>query len=241
MSELEVRPAQRYQTVVADVAVTCERAGRDPSEVTVVAVSKTQPVSAIEEVMDAGCVDFGENRVQDFSAKVDQLTRRIRWHFIGHLQRNKVKMLVDRVTLVHGLDSEGLVETFERRASSPQDVLIEVNVGDEPQKSGVAISEAFALALRCSQSPIVRPVGLMCIPPFREDPEEVRPFYRRLSELGQDIRQQLRKVDEMVARDFVHLSMGMTNDYNVAIEEGATFVRVGTRIFGPRIYGGHHG
>lgn len=235
-------PAQRYQAVLSDVAVTCERAGRDPAGVTVVAVSKTQPSSAIQDVLDAGCLDFGENRVRDFSSKADQLTRRIRWHFIGHLQRNKVKLLVDRITLVHGLDSEGLIEAFERRASSPQDVLIEVNLGDEPQKSGVRISDAFALALRCCQSPIVRPVGLMCIPPHCEDPEDVRPFYRRLADLAQDIREQLMQVDEMVARDFVHLSMGMTNDYSVAIEEGATLIRVGTRIFGPRVYGGgHHG
>lgn len=225
---------QRYRELVEDVAVQCASAGRDPSEVTVVAVSKAHPVDAIEAAVEAGCLDFGENRVQEFCAKAPRLPRRIRWHFIGHLQRNKVKHLIDEVTLIHTIDSEHLVEVLERRSGAPQDVLIEVNIGEEPQKSGVSPSEVEALALRCARSPIARPVGLMCIPPYREDPNQVRPFYRKLAALRDEVADAIKGLDELVAREFRHLSMGMTHDYSVAVAEGATIIRVGTQIFGPR-------
>jgi pyridoxal phosphate enzyme (YggS family) len=216
------------------VALACERCHRAPAEVTIVAVSKAHPVSAISAAMAAGCLDFGENRIREWQAKKEQLPRRIRWHFIGRLQRNKVKYLVDEVTLVHSIDDAALIDVFERRAASPHDVLIEVNLGGESQKGGVGPADLMALVRRCGQSPIARPVGLMCIPPFFDDPEASRPFYRRLAELLQLGQRELALTDEELARNFVQLSMGMSHDFTVAIEEGATLVRLGTSIFGSR-------
>ena len=224
----------RYLDLLAEVTAACRRAARDSDDVAVVAVSKVQPVSAIEAAMKAGCIDFGENRIDELRDKQPRLPSGLRWHFIGHLQRNKVKYLSDAVALVHGVDSEKLVEAFERRSKTPRKVLIQVNVGDEQQKSGASEAQALALAMRCSGSPTVRAVGLMCIPPFSADPEEARPFYTRLATLRAEIQDELGSVAQDAAEDFTHLSMGMTSDFPVAIEEGATLIRVGTRIFGPR-------
>jgi pyridoxal phosphate enzyme (YggS family) len=224
----------RYRAVRARVDAACEQAGRAPEEVTVVAVGKSHSVASIRAAFEAGCEDFGENRVQEWREKHTQLPRRIRWHFIGPLQRNKVKYLVEEIALLHSLDGESLVEMFERRAESPHEVLIEVNLGAEASKAGVPEAEVESLALRCARSPVVRPVGLMCIPPWSEDPELSRPYFRRMAELLGRVRMRLAEHDELVAQDFTHLSMGMTHDFEVAIHERATLVRVGTAIFGPR-------
>jgi pyridoxal phosphate enzyme (YggS family) len=225
---------ERYRQVLDRVRAACERCGREPDDVTVVAVSKTQPVEVIEEIVEAGCLDLGENRVAEWRDKSARLPRRIRWHFIGHLQRNKVKYLVDEIALLHSLDTVGLVEALEKRADSPHDVLIEVNIGTEAQKSGVAPSDVLDLVRRCAESTVVRPIGLMCIPPHAEDPEASRPYYRAMAELHAEARALLTSIDDVLAEDFTHLSMGMTRDLEVGIEEGATIVRVGTAIFGER-------
>lgn len=224
----------RYQAVLERVAAACGRAGRRPDEVTVVAVSKTHPVAVIERAIAAGCLDFGENRVQEWREKAPRLSRRIRWHFVGPLQSNKVKYLVDEISLVHSIDREKLVKTFEDRAESPHDVLIEVNLGDESAKAGMAPDRVMPLVLRCAKSPVVRPVGLMCIPPLGGSAEDSRPYFRRLASLRADVQRRLAAFDSELAAEFRHLSMGMTGDFEVAIEEGATLVRVGTAIFGPR-------
>jgi pyridoxal phosphate enzyme (YggS family) len=224
----------RYRAVLERVAAACERAGRPSDEVTVVAVSKAQPIAYIERAIAAGCLDFGENRVQEWRDKAPKLSRRIRWHFVGPLQSNKIKYLVDEISLVHSIDREKLVKTFEQRAQSAHEVLIEVNLGDESAKAGVAPDRVTQLILRCAKSPVVRPVGLMCIPPLGESPEDSRPYFHRLASLRAEVQQQLAAVDEELAADFRHLSMGMTGDFEVAVEEGATLVRVGTAIFGPR-------
>jgi pyridoxal phosphate enzyme (YggS family) len=229
-----VEIAERYRAVQDRIAAACARAGRGAEAVTLVAVSKAQPVAAIAAAVEAGCLDFGENRVQEWRDKAQQLPRRLRWHFIGPLQRNKVKYLAGEVTLVHSVDRIELVEAFEQRAESPQDVLLEVNVGAEAQKSGVAETDLLELAARCGHSPVVRPVGLMCIPPYLDDPEGSRPYYRRLAELLAQVRRRLAEEDELLAEECRHLSMGMSHDFEVAVEEGATLVRVGTAVFGPR-------
>ena len=226
--------AARYDQLLADIEEVCRRSNRQPDEITVVAVSKVQPISAIEAAVEAGCLDFGENRIDELRKKLPLVPERVRVHFIGHLQRNKVKYLTDAVTLIHSVDNERLIETFERRFDRPLDVLIQVNVGGESQKSGANPDQALSLALRCRKSPVIRALGLMCIPPFSADPEETRPFYRQLANLRDRIREELGATDERAAADFRHLSMGMTADFAVAIEEGATLVRVGTRVFGPR-------
>jgi pyridoxal phosphate enzyme (YggS family) len=226
--------ASRYRAVRERIDAACVAANREPSAVTLVAVSKGHPVDAIRAAERAGCLDFGENRVQSWRDKRSELSRRLRWHLIGPLQRNKVKYVVGEITLLHTLDSEALVDEFEKRSEVVQDALIEVNLGAEPQKAGVAPGDVLALARRCAQSPVIRPVGLMCIPPFTDDPEDSRPHYRALAALCAEVAQALGRDDELVGREFRELSMGMTSDYEVAVQEGATIVRVGTAIFGPR-------
>ena len=234
MSGASAQIQQRYRDVRRQIAEICKENSRDAADVTVVAVSKTHSAAAVMAAYEAGCEDFGESRVQEWARKAPQLPRRIRWHFIGHLQRNKVKHLVDEVTLIHSLDSQALVEVLERRAASPHEVLIEVNIGGEAQKTGLAPDALETLLRRCAESPVVRPVGLMCIPPYSRDPETYRHHYRRLAELQGQSRTILGAIDRQLADDFVHLSMGMSHDFEIGVQEGATLVRVGTAIFGER-------
>lgn len=225
---------QNYLAVRGRVEQACSRAGRDPAKVTVVAVSKRQPKASILAAMEAGCLDFGENRVQEWQEKHPDLPSQIRWHFIGHLQRNKVRYLANKITFLHSLDSLRLLAELERRAQVPHDVLLEVNLGGEAAKSGVPEDAIVEVATACARSKMVRLVGLMCIPPYHENPETVRGYYARLARLGDQVKQTLTDLDPSWAPESFHLSMGMTNDFEVAIEEGATMVRVGTAIFGSR-------
>ncbi|MCA9564048.1 MAG: YggS family pyridoxal phosphate-dependent enzyme [Myxococcales bacterium] len=225
-----------YLAVRRRVDAACKRVGRAESEVTLIAVRKGHPSSSIEAAYEAGCLDFGENKVQEWADKQGRLSRRIRWHFIGHLQRNKVKYLGDDLTLIHSLDSVRLARELEKRAGAPQDVLLQVNIGSEEQKGGVEAGELDELARLCAKSPVLRAVGLMCIPPFEEDPEKSRPRFKRMRTLLDETRQVIASVDEYAAQHFVELSMGMSSDYEVAVEEGATLVRVGTAIMGEREY-----
>ena len=214
--------AEQLQNVRDEIRKACEKSGRDPKEVTLIAVSKTKPISMIEEAMDAGQTIFGENKVQELCTKYEELPKNLEWHLIGHLQRNKVKYIADKAALIHSVDSLRLAETINHEGEKIQrviPVLIEVNVAEEETKFGVSVEETLPLIEEISKLPYVA------------DPEENRPVFRKLKQLSVDISS---KNMNNVHMDT--LSMGMTNDYQVAVEEGATMVRVGTGIFGERDY-----
>ena len=217
------------------ISEAAKAAGRNENEVTLIAVSKTKPVEMIKEAYDTGIRDFGENKVQEIMEKYPLLPSDIRWHLIGHLQTNKVKYIIDKVCMIHSVDSLKLAEEISRQAVKHNvtvDILIEVNVAAEESKFGVRPEEAIDLCRNISTLPGIRIRGLMTVAPFTSDPEENRPVFCALRQLFVDI--DGKNIDN-VCMDC--LSMGMSGDYTVAIEEGATFVRVGTSIFGQRDYG----
>lgn len=225
---------ENYSIVRENILKACEKAGRDPESVKLIAVSKTKPAEDIEEIYSLGQRDFGENKVQELSQKIEILPDDIKWHLIGHLQHNKVKYIIGKTELIHSVDSERLALTISKEAvkhNVTADVLIEVNVAGEESKFGVTTDETMELIEKISILPGIHICGLMTIAPFVADPEENRPVFRKLRELSVDIAD--KKIDNV---SMSVLSMGMTNDYMVAIEEGATFVRVGTAIFGERQY-----
>src|SRR5262245_13854899 len=212
------------ERVHAVIQAACRRAGRSPDGVLLVAVSKTMPTERVKAAVDAGVVALGENRVQEAKEKIEALGHPVPWHLIGHLHTNKAKDAVQLFDCIQSVDRLDLAREIDRRAEAAGrtvDALVEVNVGEEPQKGGVPPGEVKALLDAVARLGHIRVRGLMAIPPASEDPEATRPHFRRLREL----------------RDLAgleHLSMGMSADYEVAIEEGATIVRVGTAIFGPR-------
>lgn len=225
---------ENLANVESKIAAACKKAGRDRSEVTLIAVSKTKPVPDLQEIYDCGMRQFGENKVQEMVDKIPQLPEDINWHLIGHLQRNKVKYIVDKACLIHSVDSYRLAEEINIQAKKKDvivPILIEVNVAQEDTKFGVKVEETLQLVEEIAHLDNVRINGLMTIAPYVVDSEENRPIFRKIKELALDIKTQ--NIDN-VSMDI--LSMGMTNDYEVAIEEGATHVRVGTGIFGERNY-----
>lgn len=220
--------------VQENIRIACQKAGREPSEVTLIAVSKTKPVSMLETVYRTGVREFGENKVQELVDKYEALPEDIHWHMIGHLQRNKVKYIVDKACLIHSVDSLRLAEEISHVALLKQvqaRVLVEVNIAGEESKFGMTTEETVSLVSTIAALPGIHVEGLMTIAPFVEDPEENRMYFRKMKELSVDISH--KNIDN-VCMDI--LSMGMTGDYMVAIEEGATMVRVGTGIFGERQY-----
>ena len=220
--------------VEKNIQDACDRAGRSREEVRLIAVSKTKPVSDIEEVLTTGILDYGENKVQELSDKYDVLPKNIRWHMIGHLQRNKVKYLIGKTVLIHSVDSLRLAEQIEHeaaKADTNMNVLIEVNVAGEESKFGTTCNEAIELVRAVAALKHVKIKGLMTIAPFTDNPEDNRIYFKKLKQLSVDIKS--KNIDNV---DMDELSMGMTGDYEVAIEEGATMVRVGTGIFGERNY-----
>lgn len=223
-----------YETVLNNVQNACERAGRNTDEVTLIAVSKTKPVDMLQEIYDCGCRDFGENKVQEIMDKYEKLPSDIRWHMIGHLQTNKVKYIVDKVYMIHSVDSMKLAREISKEALKKNvtvKVLLEVNVAKEETKFGLLTEEVLNFYKEVTDLPGLKVCGLMTIAPYVENPEENRQHFVNLKQLMVDI------VDEKTDNISVgELSMGMTGDYEVAIEEGATFVRVGTGIFGERNY-----
>lgn len=226
--------AENYREVEKRVQEACLRSRRKREEVTLIAVSKTKPVSMIREAMAAGADVFGENKAQELCEKYEELPGNLHWHMIGHLQRNKVKYVVGKAELIHSVDSLRLAEEISREAVKKQveaDILIEVNVAGEESKFGVHPEEAEELVRKAAILPNLHIRGLMTIAPFVEDAEENRPVFQELRKLAVDIK--LKNIDNV---DMSVLSMGMTGDYEVAIEEGATMVRVGTGIFGARNY-----
>ena len=222
------------EIVEQKIQAACQRAGRDRSEVTLIAVSKTKPVSMIREAMYCGLHVFGENKVQELCDKYEELPKDLQWHMIGHLQRNKVKYLIGKTALIHSVDSLRLAQAVQEEAAKKgavMDILLEVNAAEEESKFGLAVEEVLPLVRQIAPFPNLRVKGLMTVAPFVQDPEENRKYFRTLKQLAVDIN------DKNI--DNVHvniLSMGMTNDYEVAIEEGATMVRIGTGIFGERDY-----
>jgi pyridoxal phosphate enzyme (YggS family) len=222
---------ERLANLRERIEAACARVGRNPGEVALVAVSKTQPSDAVRAAHAAGVRDFGENYVQELAGKARELAELSpRWHFIGHLQSNKVRALLEcpGLALVHTVDRPKLVDELERRAETMNrsiDVLVQVNVSGEQSKSGGAPEELAAMLQAAAHCKRVRLRGLMTMPPAVEDSELVRPHFRRLREL-RDLHGGIERLPE--------LSMGMTQDFEVAIEEGATLVRIGTALFGPR-------
>jgi pyridoxal phosphate enzyme (YggS family) len=220
------------QEVEENILQACKKVGRSRDEITLVAVTKTQPLPVILEGYQEGIRDFGENRVQELVEKVPDLPADINWHMIGHLQRNKVKQLVGKVKLIHSVDSLRLAETIENEYSKKglvADILLEVNVSEEESKFGLKINETIPLIRKIHSYNHIRVKGLMTMVPFTVNSESNRKFFIALKKLSVDITGE--KLDNVTMRV---LSMGMTNDYQVAVEEGATILRVGTGIFGAR-------
>lgn len=226
---------ENYRMVQQKIEEACLRSGRKKEDVTLIAVSKTKPISMIQELLPEGVVDFGENKPQELKEKQEQLPKNLKWHMIGHLQRNKVKYVVGRSCMIHSLDSLRLAQAIDEEAKKQKTimpVLVEVNVAGEESKFGIKPEETLDFIKRISAFSHICVKGLMTIAPFVEDPEENRAHFRNLYNLFVDIK--ARNVDNV---DMCSLSMGMTNDYEIAVEEGATHVRVGTGIFGERDYG----
>ena len=228
--------AQNLKTVKEKIEAAKEKRSfpGERSPVTLIAVSKTKPVSMLQEAYDAGVREFGENRVQELCEKMDLLPGDIHWHLIGHLQKNKVKYIVDRVSMIHSVDSLDLAAEIQKQAEKKKvlvKILIEVNMGGEESKFGCRPEETLDLIRSISGFSNLRICGLMTVAPPCDDPEEIRPIFRKMRELAVDIDRQ--NIDNTTMNV---LSMGMTGDYTVAVEEGATMVRVGTGIFGERNY-----
>ena len=222
---------KKVQNNIIDAA---QAAGRDPKEVTLIAVSKTKPVEALQEAYAAGMRDFGENKVQEIVEKYDKLPQDIRWHLIGHLQTNKVKYIIDKVYMIHSVDSYKLACEISKHAQKHNvimPILIEVNVANEETKFGVKPENTEELVKMISQLPAISVKGLMTVAPFTENPEENSTYFSTLKQLLVDIN--AKNIDNV---NMDCLSMGMSGDYMVAINEGSTYVRVGTSIFGQRQY-----
>ena len=230
MSEENLK--KNLENVQEKIKAACQRAGRDAAEVTLVAVSKMKPLADIEELITTGQMEYGENYVQELCDKYEHVSQPVHWHMIGHLQTNKVKYIVDKTVLIHSVDSVHLAKQIEKEAAKKgvtAQILLQVNIAQEDTKFGVDGDEVIKMAEEISHFPHVHIRGLMTSAPYVADPEENRCYFRKLHKLFVDIGD--KNIDN-VTMDI--LSMGMTNDYEVAIEEGATMVRVGTGIFGER-------
>jgi pyridoxal phosphate enzyme (YggS family) len=224
--------ASNLQSIMDRIRTATLAAGREPSSVRLVAVSKTRPADDVLQACRAGQVVFGENYVQELAAKAAEVREAVEWHFIGHLQSNKVKQLAGLVNMIHSIDRLSLAEEVSRqwgRLGSCCDILIQVNLSGEASKSGTTEAEALQLVRAVSALPHVRIRGLMTMPPFFDDPEAARPFFAELMQLSRRI-----KAERIPGVGMGELSMGMSGDFEAAIQEGATLVRVGTSIFGSR-------
>lgn len=227
---------ENIEHVKENIRTACEKSGRKAEDVTLIAVSKTKPVSMLQEAYECGCRDFGENKVQELVEKWEQMPKDIRWHMIGHLQRNKVKYIVDKVYMIHSVDSLRLAEEISKEAGKKGvtvSILIEINVAEEETKFGTTCEEACRLVEEIAKLPHLVIKGLMTIAPYVENPEENKQYFEKLRQIYVDINR--KNIDNVYMAE---LSMGMTGDYEVAVAEGATYVRVGTGIFGERFYTG---
>lgn len=228
--------AERYRIIESRRDAAAIRSGRTPEDVTLMAVTKTHTPDEINEAIAAGATDIGENRVQEVLEKYDKVSP-VRWHLIGHLQTNKVKSIIDKVVMIHSVDSLRLAKEIDKRAGNAgkvMDILIEINSAMEETKSGIAAEDLKTLACEITEEcSNIRIRGIMCIPPIAADPEDARPYFREAHGLFEDM-----KTWDLPEERFCPdtLSMGMSGDFEVAIEEGSTIVRVGSSIFGPRNY-----
>ena len=227
---------ENLEHVKANIKRACEGSGRKEEDVTLIAVSKTKPLPMLMDAYECGCRDFGENKVQELVDKWEQMPKDIRWHMIGHLQRNKVKYIVDKVYMIHSVDSLRLAEEISKEAVKKGvtvSVLIEINVAQEESKFGTTCEEAYRLVEEASKLPNIIIKGLMTIAPYVENAEENKQYFEKLRQIYVDINR--KNIDNVYMTE---LSMGMTGDYETAIAEGATYIRVGTGIFGERFYAG---
>ena len=225
---------ENYNCVLKNIEEACKKSGRDPKDVTLIAVSKTKPLEMLRDVYEGGARHFGENKVQEMCEKMEQMPEDVNWHMIGHLQTNKVKYIVGKCALIHSVDSLHLAKEIEKQAVKQNcevPILVEINIANEETKFGIDRTEAMNLVKEIAKLPHVKIQGLMTIAPYVEDPEQNRQYFHQIWQLSVDIKNQ--NIDN-VTMDI--LSMGMTGDYMVAVEEGATLVRVGTGIFGERNY-----
>ena len=225
---------ENLKKVEEKIQQACERSGRSRSEVTLIAVSKTKPIELMQEAMETGVNIFGENKVQEIVKKEVELPKDVEWHLIGHLQRNKVRQIAGKVKRIHSVDSLRLAEQIQKeyeKIGEIADILLEVNVAREESKYGLMPEETEAVIREIANFPNIKVHGLMTIAPFVEDPEKNRIHFQNLRKLLVDIN--AKNIDNISMDE---LSMGMTGDYEVAIEEGATYIRVGTGIFGSRQY-----
>lgn len=240
MAVTRKRIEKNLQNIRQNIADACARSGRKPDDIAIIAVTKAVEIETIKNLLDAGLTELGENRVQQFSQRTEQvaayvqrrrnaLPRPIRWHMIGHLQRNKVKTVLSSDAVIHSIDSLRLAEEISERAIKMKitvDVLLQVNCSQEAQKYGVAVGAALHLAEMIATMSNLRLIGLMTMGPLVADPEDARNSFARLRELFAEI-----KKEKIGGKDFKHLSMGMSNDYHIAIEEGATILRIGSALF----------
>lgn len=231
MIDIETNLKEVYERI----EVAAKRAGRNPEEIKLIAVSKTKPVEYINKAVSLGVTDIGENKVQEVMDKYD-CSDPVNWHFIGHLQRNKVKYIIDKVSMIHSVDSLRLAKEIDHRAKSKDlvmDVLIQVNSAEEESKFGISLNETIPLMEEIlEQCPNIRIQGLMCIAPAAENPDDIRIYFRQVRDLFQKITSEM----EHENLNMKYLSMGMTHDFEAAIMEGSNMVRVGTAIFGERNY-----
>jgi pyridoxal phosphate enzyme (YggS family) len=225
---------ENIDNVEKRIQAACDRSGRKREDVLLLAVSKTIDVPRIKEAVDCGLTSLGENKVQEIMDKYEPMGEGIHWHLIGHLQTNKVKYIIDKVELIHSVESMKLAEKISKLAQERNltaNILLEVNVAEEESKFGIKPSECEEMVRKISVLPNICIKGLMTVAPFVENPEQNRVYFRQLRQLLVDINS--KKIDNV---NMDVLSMGMTNDYEIAVEEGATIVRVGTGIFGARVY-----
>ena len=225
---------EALEQIKEDIIKHAKISGRKSEDITLIAVSKTYPAEAIEEAISLGCEHFGENKVQELMNKVDEVKGNPKWHLIGHLQTNKVKYVIGHVELIHSVDSLKLAQEIEKQSAKKgvvTSILIEVNVAKEDSKHGIYVEDVLELVKAIAQLPHVKIEGFMTVAPFTEDPEENRPIFKALYDLSVDIQKQ--NIDNISTSI---LSMGMSNDYKIAIEEGATLIRIGTALFGARDY-----
>lgn len=225
---------ENIEAINREIEAACQRAGRSRDEVQLIAVTKTIDESIVNESIGYGVTDIGENKVQEIQRKYDQIDEGVRWHLIGHLQRNKVKYIIDKVDMIHSVDSLRLAEEIDKRAEKigrTVDVLIQLNISHEETKFGIDKGELEEMLSAIDALTNVRVKGLMTMAPFEENPENVRDIFRKTKEIFDEL-----KYNNYNHVEMQHLSMGMTNDFAVAIEEGATLVRVGTGIYGKRDY-----
>lgn len=225
----------------SEIEEVCLKIQRSPQSIKIVAVSKTFPSDYIKEAVNAGIVDIGENYVQELLKKKDELkdlNNIIKWHFVGNLQTNKVKKIIREVEMLHSIDRGNLVDEIEKRnaGNPPLNVLIEVNLGNEEGKSGCLEEGVYSLAEKILNCSNLKLKGVMSVPPYFLDSEKSRPYFRKLREIKEGVIEKFRDKYYEKLKDFNEISMGMSNDFKVAIEEGATIIRIGTKIFGERKY-----